>query len=230
MAALDITPIETSKVSATDQVFETLYNAVISVALPPGSKVSESEIAKQLGVSRQPVRDAFFRLSNLGLLSIIPQRATLITQISLEAVEDAVFTRTALEVECLRTSFASSAPALLSALNENLKRQKDAANATAAEFHALDEAFHEIICTVAGQAHVWALIKDQKAHMDRIRYLTLSPDRRTVVIAEHQRIVDAIEGGDLTLAEAELRKHIAGVKPVAKAIQDEHPAYFKDTQ
>lgn len=101
-----IKPLENQQLSATDQVFQALYDAVVSVDLPPGTKVSEAEIASQLGVSRQPVRDAFFRLSNLGLLSIRPQRATLITQISLQAVYDAVFTRTALEVECLRTAMA----------------------------------------------------------------------------------------------------------------------------
>jgi len=227
MAALDITPIEAPQESATDQVFNKVYNAIVSVALPPGTKVSESEIAKQLGVSRQPVRDAFFRLSNLGFLSIRPQRATLITQISLDAVDDAVFTRTALEVACLRAAFAQPDTALLRRLNENMDLQRRASDMTAAEFHKLDEAFHEIICNVAGQAHVWALIKEQKAHLDRIRYLTLSQERRTVVIEEHARIVAAIAAGDLARADAALQSHIEGVKAVAQATRDRHPHYFE---
>jgi len=58
MADLNIAPIEASAISATEKVFDTLYDAVVSIALPPGTRVSENEIAKQLGVSRQPVRDA----------------------------------------------------------------------------------------------------------------------------------------------------------------------------
>lgn len=227
MAALDITPIDTPQVSATDQVFDALYNAVISVALPPGTKVSESEIAKQLGVSRQPVRDAFFRLSNLGFLSIRPQRATLITQISLDAVDDAVFTRTALETECLRTALTRANSALLAALEENMELQKQATEATAVAFHKLDEAFHESICNIAGHAHVWILIKEQKAHLDRIRFLTLSQERRSLVIAEHTRIVNAVEAGDIPTADAALRAHIEGVKAVAQATKDKHPNYFE---
>jgi len=229
MTGFDINPIDTSQVSATDQVFDALYNAVISVKLPPGTKVSEIEIAKQLGVSRQPVRDAFFRLSNLGFLSIRPQRATLITQISIDAVEDAVFTRTALEAECLRTAMSKRNAALLAALSENIERQRTA-SAAPSEFHALDEAFHEIICNIAGHAHVWTLIKEQKAHLDRIRFLTLSEKRRSVVIEEHDRIVRAIEAQDASLAVLELHKHIEGVKPVAQAIQDKHPTYFETTE
>ena len=49
---------------AADQVFEALYRQVVTLALPPGSRLSEAEVARAAGVSRQPVRDAFFRLSS----------------------------------------------------------------------------------------------------------------------------------------------------------------------
>lgn len=227
MTALEINQIEKSPVSLTDQVFATLYNAIVSIALPPGTKVSEIEIAKQLDVSRQPVRDAFFRLSNLGFLSIKPQRATLITQISLHAVDDAVFTRTALETECMRTALAKNKTSLYAMLSANLDQQKAALSATAAEFHKLDEAFHETICNLTGHTHVWGLILEQKAHLDRIRFLTLSEERRSVVIEEHARIVDAVQAGDADAADAHLRMHIEGVKAVAQATADRHPTYFE---
>ena len=52
--------------TATDQVYEALYDRVVNLTLPPGSRLSEAEVASQMGVSRQPVRDAFYRLSRLG--------------------------------------------------------------------------------------------------------------------------------------------------------------------
>ena len=223
---LAIEPLEKPQASATDQVFEALYDAVISVKLPPGTKVSEAEIAKQLGVSRQPVRDAFFRLSNLGFLSIRPQRATVITQISLRAVADAVFIRTALEVECMRTAMAHAPAILIAALESNLAKQLAAEAFERADFHALDEAFHEIICTAAGHVHVWSLIKEHKAHLDRIRYLTLSAERRNVVAIEHQAILGAIVAGDGQRAETLLRAHIDDVTRVATEIQQRYPEYF----
>jgi len=228
MADLNIAPIEASAISATEKVFDTLYDAVVSIALPPGTRVSENEIAKQLGVSRQPVRDAFFRLSKLGFLSIKPQRATLITPISLDAIRSAVFIRTALEAECLRAAMAMPDQALLTALEANLEKQKQAIEAPSAEFLQLDEEFHEIICTVPGHAHVWELIREHKAHLDRIRFLTLSHAHRPVVIVEHAHIIHAIAAEDVATAEAALRAHIVGVTGVAKAIQDDHPLYFED--
>ncbi|PUB15640.1 GntR family transcriptional regulator [Yoonia sediminilitoris] len=228
MAALDIAPIETPQVSATDRVFDTLYDAVVSVALPPGTKVSEGEIAKQLGVSRQPVRDAFFRLANLGFIAIRPQRATLITRISLGKVNDAVFTRTALETECLRTAMSNSGKALLAALQSTLQQQQDAIGAETARFHTLDERFHEIICDVAGHAHIWTLIKEQKAHLDRIRFLSLSKERRQIVCDEHQSIVCAIKRDDAGAAEAALRDHIQGVQAIVERVRADFPSYFEN--
>ena len=223
---LAIKPLEKQTISTTDQVFEALYSAVVSLKLEPGAKVSEAEVAKQLDVSRQPVRDAFFRLSNLGLLSIRPQRATVITQISLSAVADAVFTRIALEVECLRTAMSHNATSLLQALETNLAVQMSAANAPSTEFHALDEAFHEAICIASGHAHIWSLIRAQKAHLDRIRFLTLSAERQSIVIAEHRGIVEAISAKDGSLAEARLRAHIHDAIHKAEDIIDQKPDFF----
>ena len=227
MTKLTIGPIVGNQVSATDQVFDTLHAAVISAQLPPGSKVSESEIAKQLGVSRQPVRDAFFRLSNLGFLSIRPQRATLITHISREAVIDAVFTRTALEVECLKAAMSKHMDLLVSTLEVGLHAQRKVTSSDAADFHHLDEGFHEAICRLAGHSHVWRVIRDQKAHLDRIRILTLTEDRRMTVIAEHAEILAAIETGNAANAEDCLRRHISNGLQLLETLKELHPEYFE---
>lgn len=224
---LAIEPLEKQAVSATEQVFDALYSAVISVKLQPGAKVSEVDIAKQLGVSRQPVRDAFFRLSNLGFLSIRPQRATVITPISLRAVTDAVFTRTALEVACIRAAMERDSTHLAQSLQANLALQKESLDTNRDDFHALDEGFHETICAASGHAHVWSLIRAQKAHLDRIRYLTLSLERRQHVIQEHKDILAAVAAEDMEQAESRLRAHIGEVLIAAPEIQKQKPEYFE---
>lgn len=223
------TPLKATDGSATDRVFGMLYDAVITIKLPPGSKVSEVEIAKQLEVSRQPVRDAFFRLSNLGFLLIRPQRPTLITQISLRAIQDAVFTRTALEVECLYEATAKNRKALTQALSANIDEQKLSLGKKTADFHALDEAFHELICSSAGRDHVWNLIREQKAHLDRLRFLSLSEARQQFVIDEHTAILEAIKNSDDRRADALLRAHIAAVTDLLPDIMARHQDYFEQT-
>lgn len=223
-----IIPFRPASASVTDQVFTSLYDAVVSLRLPPGTKVSESEVAKQLDVSRQPVRDAFFRLSNLGFLLIRPQRATLITRISEQAVRDAVFMRTALELACLREAVRRATADDVAGLRAILREQGTALGPDdAPRFQALDEAMHKRMCAVAGHPHVWTVILEHKAHLDRIRFLTLSGDRRQQVLVEHGGVVDAVEAGDAALAEARLRMHLESVLDVLPAMQAASPEYFE---
>ena len=61
---------DTRQPTVTDQIFDLLYERVVNLTLPPGAKLSEAEVAAQMGVSRQPVRDAFYRLSQMGFIQI----------------------------------------------------------------------------------------------------------------------------------------------------------------
>ncbi len=227
MRTFTLAPVTTSGGSATDHVFKALYAAVISIELPPGTKVSEAELAKQLDVSRQPVRDAFFRLSNLGFLSIRPQRPTLITQISPRAIHDAVFTRTALEVESLRQALSKNKPTLINEMEANIALQETALSKDTADFHAIDEAFHELICTVSGHDHVWPLIREQKGHLDRLRFLSLSQERQHFVVTEHRDILHAIKNGSDIDAETLLRAHIGAIEGILPEIVTRYPDYFE---
>lgn len=214
--------------SATDQVFDALYRAIISLELPPGAKVSEADIAKQLGVSRQPVRDAFFRLSKLGFLLIRPQRATLITKISERAVLEAAFIRIALEVACIQAALPILTEENIEELRDLLKAQQSAVDRDArAEFHQLDDAFHKRICEMAGHGHAWTLIQEQKAHMDRVRFLSLSQDGQ-LALDEHGKVMDALEARDPDLTEKNLRQHLSRIIKIVSRIRKEHGQYFED--
>lgn len=215
--------------TATDQIFDTLYQAIISLELPPGTKLSEAEMAGQLNVSRQPVRDAFYRLSKIGLLAVRPQRATLVTRISETAVINAAFVRIALEVECLRRAFELDGTGLILRLQQNLAEQQNALDQTnPAGFHALDEQFHQLLCKYAGHTHVWRIIQDHKAHLDRVRYLTLSQEHRVRVTGQHKDIVAALQAGDIALAEKELRSHLSGIEYHLGEIRRQHAEYFEE--
>ncbi|MFW2586642.1 GntR family transcriptional regulator [Sagittula sp. SSi028] len=210
--------------SATDMVFDTLYQAVISLQLPPGTRVSEAEVAQQLDVSRQPVRDAFFRLSNLGFLAIRPQRATLITPISPTAIRNALFVRVAIECECLQAAAQRMDPSGADRLRALLSAQQEAADPTA--FYQLDEAFHREIAEIAGHGHAWDLITEQKAHMDRVRLLTLSSARQHQAQAEHVALAEALIAGDLTTAQSRLRAHLNDILNALDKARADHPEYF----
>jgi len=214
--------------NTTDQVFGSLYSAILTLDLLPGSKVSETEVAKSLGVSRQPVRDAFYRLSELGFLRIRPQRATMITCISEAALRDARFIREALEVECLHTAIENRTEADIAGLEDLLTAQKTALSAgDRLTFHTLDDQFHKAIAEIAGHPGAWAVIRDQKVHLDRVRYLSLSIGAQCA-FDDHRDILNSLISRDGARAEARLRQHLSTILQVLAQARCEHSAYFED--
>jgi DNA-binding GntR family transcriptional regulator len=214
--------------SMTDFVFDTLYSAVIQLELPPGTRMSEAEVAERLQVSRQPVRDAFYRLAHRGFLSIRPQRATLVTKISETEVLRAAFIRCALETACLREAVVRITPYDIAGLRDLLDRQARAVERQDAPgFHSLDEAFHADLCAIAGKPRVWDLIQEQKGHMDRARFLSLSFNQRAAH-AEHVSILDALEAGAAPLALERLEAHLSKIRAHLPQIRAAHPAHFDE--
>lgn len=214
--------------TVTDTVFEELHQQILSLELAPGTRVSEVEVSRAFGVSRQPVRDAFYRLSQLGFLSIRPQRATVITKISEAAVLKARFVRTALEIACLRAALKVMSDDDLNDLDELLKEQQAAVSANERQlFHTLDDDFHRRICEISGHDYVWALIREQKAHMDRVRFLSLASGAQAA-LDDHFAIIAAIREGNSELAETRLTAHLSRIETILGRIRDEHPNHFQE--
>ena len=216
--------------SAADLVFDEIYDRVVALNLPPGSRLSESDVARQMGVSRQPVRDAFYRLSQLGFLQIRPQRPTTVTRISEDAVYQARFIRTALEVETTGELAGRLTGDDLAELDAMLEAQRGAVAADdRLRFHALDDEFHRTICRLSGHEYAWALIRDNKAHMDRVRYLSLSFGAESA-LDDHTRILDALRAHDGRLAGECMREHLSRIEGILAQIRAGHGDYFEERE
>lgn len=212
--------------TTTERVFQVVKSAVIKLELPPGSKISEAEIAKSLGISRQPVRDAFYRLSELGFLNIRPQKATRVTLISEQALLDARFNRMALEVECLREAIDKVTDADIEMLQKLIDEQAQAIkDKQQFVFHDLDDRFHQAIADIAEHPNAWSLIKGQKAHIDRVRCMTLG-ERASIAYGEHVDLLKHIKARDTASAEESLRLHLYSIIDVFKSVRLESPEYF----
>jgi DNA-binding GntR family transcriptional regulator len=214
--------------SVADTVFDELHSQILLLELPPGTKMSEVEVAKALGVSRQPVRDAFYRLSKLGFLSIRPQRATLVSQISSTAVLQARFVRNALEAETVRTACRVLTSEDHAALDEILEIQRKAVEAKdPVSFHGLDDQFHREICERAGLGFAWDIIRENKAHMDRVRFLSLSFASQDAY-GDHLKVMEAIRARDEEQAMHHMHIHLSRIKEQIVRIRADHSRYFAD--
>lgn len=215
--------------SVADQVFDVLQQRILTLDLPPGTKMSEAEVAAQMGVSRQPVREAFKRLAAQGFLLIRPQRSTTVSFISEAAVLKARFIRTALETHTCRAACKKLTDEDFAALFKLIDAQTQAiAENDRERFHALDDQFHREICTRSGVGYAWDMIHDCKAHMDRIRLLSLSSKSQQKALKEHVEILEAIARDDPDAAAAAMTSHLSRIIVLIDEIKAKNHQWFTD--
>ena len=190
------------------QVYRILREQIIQAELLPGERLSESDVAKVLSVSRQPVREAFIKLSEEGLVQVLPQRGTYVTKISTAAVMDVRFVREAIEADIVRQVAAEHTAATVAELRAQINRQKQVPHNDRATFLRLDELFHRTLAGAAGNAYAWSVIESVKAQMDRVRFLSVDDMQVGRLIDQHERIVDTIAAGDVAQAEDAVRTHL----------------------
>lgn len=210
------------------QVYERLRQAIISLALRPRERISETDLEALLRVSRTPVREACVRLAEEGLVDVFPQSGTWVAGINLERVRGAQFVRESLECAVIERAIDRASSSDHAALRE-LIVQQEAANAAHDfdRFYALDEQLHESFSRIGGVPLAWKVAQSEKAHLDRIRRLSLPlPRQLTLLIDEHRRVVEALCSGDVIEAIEVLRMHLRGALRLAPSLAERYPDYF----
>lgn len=224
MAAL----LEHTQETIAMRVVDALRDDIITMSLKPGDVISESDIAARYGVSRQPVREAFIRLAQQGLLLIRPKRATVVKKISPDGVRQSRFIRESIEVEIIRRVAGQPTDDAAEVLTTLIADQEAASSANdSRRFHTLDELFHRTLARLAGVEYAWQLIDDHKMQLDRVRYLTLGVSSTQRAIAEHKEIAQAVAKADPAAAERAMRAHLARAELLLNQTISDFPDFFE---
>jgi len=210
------------------QIYERLRQAVTTLAMLPSESLSEQDLAKKLGVSRTPVREALIRLADEGLIDVLPQRGSFVAPIRIADVEEAQFIRETLEVAVARRLAQSRSEEFLELVRANLRRQEQAVRDDDHDlFLELDEAFHRSFCDAAGLPKSWRVIKTVKLQMDRVRYLSLpQAGHLSFILAQHQAIFEAIAKKRPDLAAERMTQHLQEILRTIQKLVAERPGLF----
>lgn len=198
--------------STAQQVYRWLREMILRGDVTPGERLSESEISGRIGVSRQPVREAFIRLAADGLAEIRPQRGTYISRISLSAVMSARFIREAVESDLVRLLAERADPDIIDRFDAEIAAQRRALSRDdALEFVNLDDRFHHLLAVEAGEDAVWPVLEGLKSQMNRLRHITVKAFDAQKLIDQHAAIVEALRARDADAAETAMRLHLREV-------------------
>ncbi|MEQ8365435.1 MAG: GntR family transcriptional regulator [Roseicyclus sp.] len=212
-----------------EQIHESLRSAILSTALAPGCLVSETEIGLKFGASRTPVREAFALLRDDGLIVTRPSRGNYVSKLSEHDIRQAQFLREGLELATVRRLCETGiAPDLRIALEDCLTAQ---ANAVAQDdngaFQHQDNEFHILLARATGYPRAETLLVREKAALDRLRVLALSPARhKGRLLDEHRNILTAILDKDVERTLAVTRTHLRSILNVLSRLITENRDFF----
>ena len=215
-------------VAVGPQIYRLLRERIIRNDLEPGGRISESEIAAEYAVSRQPVREAFIKLAEEGLVEVRPQRGTFVRKIATSAVMDARFVREAIEADIIKQLAAARVPGLDAELQAQLADQAAVAGRDPVRFIELDERFHRTLAEAAGKTYAWNVVESVKSQMDRVRHLSARRFPMEKLVSQHKAIVDAIVKCDPVAGEAAMRSHLREILNDLPAIAAGKPEFFDD--
>lgn len=219
-------------VSAMGYVYGDLRDRIINLAFQPGLPIAKNVLAERFHVSPTPVREALLKLSEEGLVEIIPQSGTAVSLIDIQHAREIHFMRLSVEVEVARvlaTTIDDAGLASLNAWMERLITELAAGNQTA--FKKTDDSFHAEMFRLAGVEGLTQLLYRRRGHYDRIRGLyLLQHERRQIVIKEHREILAALKKRDTVAAEAAVRNHLGKSLAIVDQIQEMYPDYFLDSE
>jgi DNA-binding GntR family transcriptional regulator len=192
-----------------NDAYEALREAILVGRLRPGERVVEAEIARQMGISRGPIREALRQLEQEHLVEYHPRRGVVVAQLTREAVQDTYVVRAELDGFAARLSAVRITDEQLGQLDGLIAamRRQAAAGDSARLLHT-DVEFHRCICTVAGNRvllrawsslgpYAWTLFSGMQ-----LRGYSLGD-----LAERHIPIADALRSRDPVQAERTAKQH-----------------------
>jgi len=201
-----------------DQTYDIIKNMIIVREIEPGKKINEEQLAKEIRVSRTPIREALCRLENEGIVRIIPRRGAFVADLNEINVSEILLIREVLEGLVARLATENMDEKSL----DKLKKALDKISTTSEEDRDLvtytrsEVDFHAALLSASNNQMLKSMMEVVNAHLQIIRLRTVViPERAQKTVKEHHQILKAIEKGDARAAEELMRKHVQSVREVA---------------
>jgi DNA-binding GntR family transcriptional regulator len=196
--------------SVADRVYAALRERILAGDIPHSARLHQEQLSEELGVSRTPLREALGRLAADGLVELLPQRGARVADISREDMEAAYSARLALEPAAAGLAAKRRSPDALAEMRQAIADHRRAGDLQAA--FAANRAFH--LAVVRGAENPFLLRFAEMLWVRRIGLRVYEEQREppefiTADADWHERIADAIEGGDARGAQRLMRRHIS---------------------
>lgn len=202
---------ELGKASVPEWAYNQLVRRIVTGQIPAGTRLTEEQLASELGVSRTPLRTALSRLESARLITKHRNRAIYVSPLRADEIEELASVRERLEgFVAFRAAQRVKKLGLSTQRARLIAEQIDAKGiSNAFDVFTLGEDFHLEIIRLSGLKRTGDMLAEIYLGLERYRYvLAEDPTRAPRRVEEHQRVLVAIEAGDAAAAETLMREHI----------------------
>jgi len=224
--SIDVTARPTAPSTLRAHVVKVLSAGILSGKYRPGDRLNESQIARELNISRIPVREALSQLQEQGLVQNRERRGMFVTNIGHEEVQQISSLRFILETEALRLAQKHMTPEVLAAL-DRLVQKMDDWDSTLLEAAALDLEFHRTLWKAAGNPYLERMLNGLMVPLFAHKTLEhVTRDVRRWRLCHHRILLDAVAGRSGDDPQAVLLTHMrmAHTEPERYSTQPEKPS------
>lgn len=216
--------------NSRDYAYRMIREMIVNMELTPGSKVSETELAELLGISRTPVREALIDLAKNGAITTLPQKGTFISLIDPLLIEEARFLRLTIEKEIVALLCEDQYQDSIEELEQSIKLQEFYLSQNNYEkFLELDNEFHQLFFKLTNKNKIYSLMKGLNIHFDRARTCIFKNKPSLNTLEEHKSILAAIKQQDKALAKKIIEKHLSQYQIDKDNFEQEYSHYFYKT-
>jgi DNA-binding GntR family transcriptional regulator len=209
----------------SDQVKDYLLTAILAGEFPPGSRIIETRVARHLGVSQGPVREALRDLEALGLIDSTPYQGARVRQLNKAELLEAYDVRAVLESFGARLAIPRLSDADLLELEGYVTSMQQAARSGDENEQArVDVAFHSRIVAISGNQvlqRLWRYL--EPVSRTHITYILPGVDA-DLIAGLHQPILEALRARDTALADQAIHDHFRIVALMFDTLFVERPA------
>jgi len=202
--------------SLRERIVARLRQAIITGDLSPSSRLTEPELARQLNVSRTPLREAIRQLEAEGFVTTVPRVGCFVTEITPQDAAEVYAIRMVIEGLAARQAAENPDPAKRKTL-EAILADLTGRTADYRQYHEISGKFHDIIVGLSGNRRLQGIYHGLAQHVSRMRTLSLAVrGRPEISLRGHRRIAAAILRGQGAEAERAMRAHIEAAYGVLK--------------
>jgi DNA-binding GntR family transcriptional regulator len=192
-----------------EQAAEAVVAAAVRGTFLPGDRLVEAEIARDLGISRVPVREALRLLESQGIVVSTPYKGMRLMQMTNRSAAEITRVRAALEALAIREICAGGPHPLVEARRALLAYAEACATQDRAAAVAAEAGFHGALCEASGNATLLGVWNGLSRQLAVLWGLTFGERPGSAVTAEHEALIAALSARDAAAAEAMLHQHLA---------------------